>query len=60
MSFCSSIINVVTSKPPDLILACAKHSYGSEGQHALQTAVSRHEDIFFLILQPKSILGHLP
>lgn len=47
MIFCSSIINVATSKPPDPILACAKRSYGCEGQHALQTAVSRHEDRFF-------------
>lgn len=47
MSFCSSIINGVTSKIPDLILACAKDSYGSDGQHPLENAVSGHEDKFF-------------
>lgn len=64
MSCCSSIIDVVTSKLPDPILACAKYSYGSDGQPALETAASRHEDNIFqegnLVPQPKSILGHLP
>lgn len=47
MSCCSSIIDVVTSKLPDLILACAKYSYGSDGQPALETAASKHEDNIF-------------